>query len=282
MMILFAGAAQAKNAEIDKPLEDVYLSRSDLGVFCLADGITRSRDPWGRYPQPSPAKIAAELAVTSIMNAVCRSPRNESDIENVLQYAFEQANGAIAACAGDGGASRDCECYDLPGTTATCVVLGETWLAYGHVGDGALVQISKQGRIAQLTSNQTAAAEAWFSERPFLNRSTRTRISRGMFRNNPRSQYGYGALTGERIALDMVEYGFSRMSIGDRLLLFSDGLKLWFDRLLVDRAFAAMSGHWLDAGDLASILDSAAEEERRQGVRSDDKTLIAVTIDGTE
>lgn len=278
MVRLWSSFVQRKNSESDKPLEDVCSSRLDSGAFCVADGITRCRDAFGRYPNPSLGKLAAEVAVQQIMDTVCSSSRAESGIDMLLPEAFNNANKAIGIHASE---MSSCDFYfnDLPGTTATCAIVREMGVTFGHIGDSMLVRISKDGTIIRLTHNQTANAERWFQTQRYLSASARILISRHHFRNNPGQEFGYGALTGEPAALDMVEYGFCETSAGDRLLLFSDGLNLWFDRVLADLNFATMVRNWLDAGELETIVDSAEREERRWRGKMDDKTLLVVAIE---
>jgi serine/threonine protein phosphatase PrpC len=274
---LVSSFVQRKNSELDKPLEDVCSCRPDSGAFCVADGITRSRDALGRYPCPSPGKRAAEIAVGEIINALCSIHGHEKGSEKLLRIAFHNANTAIGSYARMNG-PHDFHFHDLPGTTATCALIRGMRVGYGHVGDGTLVRMSNEGAIARLTSNQTAKAEAWFQARSYLNREARNLISRRHFRNRPKAECGYGALTGEPIALEMVEYGVSDISVGDRLLLFSDGMSHWFARILVDLRFARVVRHWLDEGKLENVVDSAENEEKRWRGKADDKTLLVIAV----
>jgi len=104
--------------------------------------------------------------------------------------------------------------------------------------------------------------------------------TRRHLRNQPSTAHSYGVLTGEPAAAAYVVSGKFAVASGDRLMLCTDGLGSL-------RGYGADAGWhnlepWLRGGPsnaaLARLLDAVEDADERQGIRSDDKTVIVAQI----
>lgn len=269
--------AYRKNTQHDKPYEDAVAYDADSNVFCVTDGVTRSRTKTGTYPNPSLAAIAAAIAAKHLGGHwVFRRPNLISEALFSMRKRFAAANASIAELASE-FPNPHLLGDDLPGCVATAVVLSGSMIVYGHIGDTVLVRLSKAGEM-WLTTDQTAGVERWVRYHSYLDRSQQLLIIRRQFRNVIGFPESFGVLTGERKALSFVEYNVAPVQKGDRLLLFSDGVTSLFRRECKSPHVRRTVWRALARGDLDQVLEIAERLALRHRRTSDDKTLVSIEV----
>src|SRR3989344_3574280 len=77
-----------------KPNEDAFLVSKKFPVFAVADGVTQSLYPNGRYALPHGAKEAAHIFCHTIVKYLEKNT-NEKAIKNTFRQAFGTANQKI-------------------------------------------------------------------------------------------------------------------------------------------------------------------------------------------
>jgi serine/threonine protein phosphatase PrpC len=273
-----ADSISRRNQSVDKPNEDAYFVDVAARAFSVVDGVTRSRDQSGRYPDPSPAKKAADLVVATASKVLNVVPRNCP--ESLLRFAFRSANEAIRGYAAD-LPKNDYLFNDYPGAVTTMLLIDGDFATYAHIGDCILLHIDEDGRVTRLTEEQTAKAQDWvLSSSVPLSDLERYRKLRMRCRNIKDSPYCFGVLTGEPIAETFVTVGRRQLSPGDVLILLSDGfgpfLELPPERGSVILRPDALQDLW--TGDLRSLADKTEKVEVDMHKRSDDKTAIHIKL----
>lgn len=267
-----------KNLEVDKPYEDWAIIDEAHGVFCVADGVTRIRNQNQIYPTPSPATEAAKIASREIVDFIAaHSVYSESDALLILKEAFLTANMKIKDYASTLPAA-DFLWNDLPGCVATTVVLRNNRAIYAHLGDTVLAHIQDGLEFAKLTTDQTKSVLLWASQNKSMNTLERLAAIRKSFRNRLGTAESYGVLTGEEEAISFIEYGSRQLAVGDRLLLFTDGLSRWFEFCCATADGRAFIVAELKKNTLENILIAAEELDKSLKIPSDDKTLISIEL----
>lgn len=278
MTAMLAVACSRRNRSPDKPNEDAFAVHLDAegAVLVVADGVTRSRDAAGRYPDPSGAALAARLAARELAAALAAGDGTPD-----LAAAFARANRAIDRANRAHGvwARLDYGAHDLWGVVATAVAVRAGIAHWGHLGDTALLHLPAAGGLISRARDQVAAASAWLDALPAAELAAaggRDPYARRHLRNHPGLAHSYGVLTGEEAALAYVETGSFALAPDDRLGLLSDGLGSL--RRSGDAGAWAALDPWLraDPADdaLERLLDAAEEADARSEVRSDDKTVV--------
>ncbi len=267
-----------RNRSIDKPNEDGFWADAKSGAFCIADGVTRSRSSEGAYPNPSPAKKAADIAVQTAARMLVASPRTSP--EQVILSAFRAANEAIASYA-DTLPRADYWCNDYPGAVATMLVIDQDLATYAHLGDCMLLHLNERGDATRLTEDQTANAQRWFqSQREKLSEAERYKTMRQKFRNTEDSEYRFGVLTGESAALTFVTVGERRFAPGDVLVMLSDGfgsvLPISPERGPVSLKPDVLEDLFHCRLEILARKTEKADEDL--GKKSDDKTAIHIAL----
>lgn len=283
-MRLCVQAISRKNLTPDKPNEDAYTYDAERGIFCLADGITRSRDAAGSYPQPSSATIAAGILANEalrFLQACHLAGQPSATIAQRLRDAFAAANIAIARYTATQPQPNFID-HDYPGTVGTLLVVQDSQAIWAHLGDTVLLQLCTDGTNRILTRDQVQVVDRWlFAEGVRWPPDERLVRVRRDIRNNPAAQAGFGALTGEAAALAFVETGTTKIAPGDELALLTDGFdSVWIEsgknlreQNMVPERLAAL----LRNGALEELVSETAAADVALGSRSDDKTAILVT-----
>jgi protein phosphatase len=188
--------------------EDSYSTRSDIGLFVVADGMG------GHVAGEVASRVAVE-AIEAFIQETAGADKNRTwpfpfdpalSLEaNRLKAAFRLANRRIASAIADS--------QDLRGmaTTASAVLMGKESASVGHVGDSR-VYVLRQGTLAQITHDHS-----WVEEQVRAGTLTPSAARQHPWRNVvTRALSG-----GEDPEVDVTEV---TPVPGERYLLCSDGL----------------------------------------------------------
>jgi PPM family protein phosphatase len=188
--------------------EDSYSTRSDIGLFVVADGMG------GHVAGEVASRVAVE-AIEAFIQETAGADKNRTwpfpfdpalSLEaNRLKAAFRLANRRIASAIADS--------QDLRGmaTTASAVLMGKESASVGHVGDSR-VYVLRQGTLAQITHDHS-----WVEEQVRAGTLTPSAARQHPWRNVvTRALSG-----GEDPEVDVTEV---TPVLGERYLLCSDGL----------------------------------------------------------
>jgi serine/threonine protein phosphatase PrpC len=228
------------------PQEDALLV--DNNVFAVADGITR--DPLGvtdftglskeealqTYPNPSPAKFAADAFVDGFVEYFRLNP-NSTDIK----AAFEACNHKIATLNADKNPNPDYLINDYWACVAAGAVVKDYKLYWGNVGDCNIRVLSSTGEVKLITTDSVANFDKHFHDeqnRPAefdWRKPEWRRFVRQEYRNNSQKiangeVVGYGALTGELTARPFMNFGELDLMVGDYVLIYSDGFESYWQQ----------------------------------------------------
>jgi serine/threonine protein phosphatase PrpC len=236
--------------------EDSYSTRSDVGLFVVADGMG------GHVAGEVASRVAVE-AIEAFIQETAGADKNRTwpfpfdptlSLEaNRLKAAFRIANRRIA--------SRIADSQDLRGmaTTASAILLGEKHACVAHVGDSR-VYVLKDGELHQITHDHS-----WVEEQ--VRAGT---LSPSAARQHPWRNVVTRALSGgDDPEVDVTEI---TPASGDRYLLCSDGLFT----VLADQSIADILGRRelsLDAV-CAQLIEAA-----NQGGGPDNITTLVLEID---
>lgn len=220
-----------KTIGFEFPIEDQFYASETEAI--VADGITR--DPIGisnlstcspkdfleRYPRPS----GAELAAKTICNTFSKT--NGSLMEKLIkcnESVRKLNNKYISKC--------DYLENDYYGAVASCISIGKYILNYAYVCDCGITIYDKLGNI----KFQTKDDKKLYSD-PYINKigiswnlpESRVIVRRD-YRNNPNNIQdnkcvSYGAITGEKSAIEFIKTGQFEISDGDIIAVYSDGFK---------------------------------------------------------
>jgi len=236
--------------------EDSYSTRSDIGLFVVADGMG------GHVAGEVASRVAVE-AIEAFIQETAGADKNRTwpfpfdpalSLEaNRLKAAFRLANRRIA--------SRIADSQDLRGmaTTASAILLGDRHACVGHVGDSR-VYLLKEGQLLQITHDHS-----WVEEQ--VRAGT---LSPSAARQHPWRNVVTRALSGG----DDPEVDVTEMSpmTGDRYLLCSDGL---FSVLQDQRIAEILGNRKLTLEAVCAELIQAANE----GGGPDNITTLVLEID---
>src|SRR5688572_23154556 len=82
-----------------KPNEDAFLVAKKFPIFAVADGVTQSHYPSGRYALPYGAKEAAEIfckaTIEYLENNLDLKKTDDKEIKNAITQAFNTTNEGI-------------------------------------------------------------------------------------------------------------------------------------------------------------------------------------------
>lgn len=246
-----------------KPQEDVLNFDEKLGIFLVADGITRTPGSSG-YPDPSPAKLAADRFLETAMDVLRRGPSTEEG----MREACRAGNQSVRDLNVELGLWDHCDYWenDFAGAVFAGLLLKDTNFVWGFMTDCGIVHLSSDGKILWMTEDRLAPVRQYFPPPPqtkerqiSIRRDLRNRPSSGMDRT-------YGAFTGEEEALSYLEVGTRSFNAGDTLLVFTDGAL----PLVKNGEFRLL----LCAGTTADIERFALDSAHRQ--HDGEKTLVAV------
>ncbi len=198
-----------------RPEEDSfrYSKKSNEIIIAVADGITRDLVK-GKYPDPSPAKIAADLFCESFLkksslryvnDQIKRLNNEENPMKDYLENDFW-------ACVAVGGVIKDYK------------------LSYEFIADCGLAVFNKEGKLKFKTANEGPNSKGSIDEEvkkkysTGFNKPKGRKIIRSKYRNNLDEPLAYGALTGEKNAEHYVGGGEIDLEEEDYVLFYTDGM----------------------------------------------------------
>lgn len=247
------GLKKNQNTSYFKPIEDHLGFDADRELFVICDGVSRDKPSAGNdYPNPSPSRLAAQIAVQTILAASEKLS---------LQTAFLQANGNIG--------KKNAATYEgnfPPGTTALAACLNGNQMYVAHIGDCILGVFSLDGHFRQLTASQTAPL---YRSRDSGKRYSAAEIRQGMC-NVISHPLSYGVLDGNQNAAHFIETFSVLLRPGDTVVMMSDGLEMMLEQshLQMLRTLSF---------DLIAEYVELLEGSRQK--RSDDKAMIRFVVE---
>lgn len=218
-----------------------YERKGNSLIVAVADGITR--DPKGitvlpnlkdkrgieeareNYPNPSPAKKAADLFCDSFLDYLKKKDGDERNVREAFAYGNRRIHDRLnkdlkvdylendyAGCVASGGVIRDGELY------------------YGFITDCGVCVFNIEGELKFRTSDERPGSKGSINEeiKNKYNSSFKfpegRKIIRSRYRNNPLEPLAYGALTGEELALHYTRTGNVNIKTGDKIIFYTDGI----------------------------------------------------------
>lgn len=212
-----ASASSYRNERTDcknlKPNEDRFKVDPERGLIAIADGITRTVTPDGRYPDPSPSAEAAEIFCSTVQRAAREISRLTP---GAMRSIIAQGNQAVREFNNSQFPDFDFANKDRAGLAAVVgIVEGDTlWLA--SIADCWCVGF-RDGAPKKLAWEKTSHARAEYLRLGEIS-------ARETLRNKPSHPLSYGAFTGEPEAMRFVEYRAVPLHNMSRLIFASDGL----------------------------------------------------------
>ncbi len=218
-----------KTMNCNFPVEDQFYADENEAI--VADGITR--DPIGlddlaaytfeemlaKYPRPSGAEMAAK--------EICQTFYKSS---GSLEEKLKKCNNNIKKLNEKNIKVCDYLQNDLYGAVASCIKIEDGVLYYAYICDCGVIIYDSQGNIKfQTDDDKVLYADPYISkiEIPWHLPEARVIIRRD-FRNKPNNIkdgkcVSYGAITGEREALNFIRSGKKKIEKGDLIAVYSDG-----------------------------------------------------------
>jgi protein phosphatase len=257
----FEFAAMTDRGLLRPANEDAYVARPDLGLFAVADGVSRS--PAGQ--------LAAHLAVRSLerhfVRARGRGPRGTAESERRrLARAFVAAHKRIGA-AGE----RHPQHAGMATTMAALALAGDK-VAIAHVGDSRVYR-ARGGRVARLTMDHSIAEDRRF----------RAETPNALVLTDPAAQRLLTRVVGHEEPL-AVTTRVERVLPGDMLLLCTDGLSAVVPRQILELVLpndgwflGKGGGHGRTAG-LPDVISNWLREQVYRFRAPDNLTQILLTF----
>lgn len=196
--------------------EDAFLAFPARARFVVADGVTRPLAPDGRYPDPSPARLAAECVVAAARQATwCDSPDTLLGASNrrvgELNDSLGLDNPAVVGP------------REPAGVVAAVAQVVDAHLAWAYVGDAGVALLHPRYGVLHETPDDVALARRCFP-RSVTEPASRQVIHR--LRNRPFGHAGsYGVLTGEDTAIGFIRRGTWPLDAAHVCVVFSDGFR---------------------------------------------------------
>lgn len=208
-------------------------------IISAADGITR--DPEGldtipdieeerikiaqKYPNPSPARQAAELFCNTFISFLHTQEINNEDI---IKKAFDYSNQEIYKKLNK---SLDVNYLDrdYAGCVASGGIIQNGMLFCGFITDCGVCIFDKKGNLKFRTNDESPNKDIGKilqeKYKTSFKYSKGRRIIRSIYRNNLQEPLAYGALTGEAAAINYVRTSSLKLEKDDSVIFYTDGMK---------------------------------------------------------
>lgn len=268
-----------------KPHEDA-LSIKD-NIFCVADGITR--DPSSpldfgslsmeellkNYPDPSPARMAADLFCQSFTEFLAGKKKSQASLKD----GFIFANQRIRELNDRMNPSPDYLVNDYYACVASVCVINDEKLHWGYVGDCGLIVFDEKRNAKFQTPDGLENFLAYMANHSgYWHDSERRKLIRSQFRNNPEQIIGgkcvsYGALTGEKRAESFFQFGTYKLSSGDLVVVYSDGFAKTID---APGFYEKIISSLIDHSVFLSFDKSLAQQDYEKFGK--ERTLVAIKL----
>ena len=235
-----------KTTGFDFPVEDQFYATETEAI--VADGITR--DPIGindlstcspkefleKYPRPSGAELAAKVICDTFAKT------NGSLMEKLIkcnERVRKLNDKYILKC--------DYLENDYYGAVASCISIKNNILYYAYICDCGIIVYDSLGNIKfQTIDDKELYSDSYIDKIgiPWNLPEARVIVRRD-YRNNlsniqDSKCVSYGAITGEKTALEFIRTGQIELTDGDRVAVYSDG----FTKFLHDKNFISQILHF--------------------------------------
>lgn len=220
---------------LNLPEEDCFRFDKKLGIFAVADGITR--DPEGiieipgllevseiesvieNYPRPSPAGIAAGVFCDCFLDFLKK--------EKNIKKGFKFCNKEIKKLNDENNPHPDYLVNDFWACVGAGGFVFDGKLYWGFVGDCGVAVFDKKGKLKFKTKDEVVSKKRGKEIENKYNTEFKfakgRKITRSLYRNNPANPLAYGALTGEKNAEGYFKFGCLDLVEGDFVVFYSDG-----------------------------------------------------------
>lgn len=272
-----------------KPNEDSAIFDPVREIFIVCDGVSHRPERTDRchlYPPKSLSQMAANIFAVNVHSTLTNLLREKDkdsgqqpprpDYSALLKTAVNIGNKAVLNLnvTHNNGQEPDFINADLGSTCAIVAFIRGGMFYYCYIGDCAGYRLPKATGTdtptwERFTKNQVAAYEEWRDSQTQEERQKPEFIQNrnSYIRNNKDHDLGYGVITGEKKALDMVDY--DSFPVGpqapySKVVLASDGYEALFLRR--PEIVITTPGH---------LLSEALALERSNNV-TDDKTIVVV------
>jgi serine/threonine protein phosphatase PrpC len=220
-----------------KPQEDSYAMTDS--VYCVAGGITR--DPLSpldfndlpieklleKYPNPSPAKMAADCFCKNFIQFL----ENKTATEDLMKKAFTFTNEKIKKLNQKLNPKPDYLINDFYACVVSGGIIHDNKLFWASIGDCWVMIVGKTGEIKFRSPNGLENFLNYIQDHQekWSNPERRKEI-RSQYRNNPNKiidgkGVSYGALTGEGAAESFIKAGLQKLENGDLVVFYNDGFE---------------------------------------------------------
>lgn len=217
-----------------KPNEDAVLVSKKFPILAVADGVTQSHYENGRYALPYGAKMSAQIfcksSVKYLEKALAQKNLSPIQIKKIIKESFDSANDKIKALNENhkiNEKTMDYVQHDWFDTVGVVAVVASGVLSYGVVGDCGLVVFDKHNKKKFQTRDGVHPAVLQFEKKypdfASFSKDKRALLIHKELRNNPDGQ-GYGSFTGEASVQTYYVLGSKKLTKGDMVVLYSDGL----------------------------------------------------------
>ena len=264
-----------------KPNEDAYLISKKFPIFAVADGVTQSHYPNGRYALPYDAKEAAHIfckaTVEYLENNLAIKDASDKKVRETIARAFDFTNQKIRNLNEQHGIQKrmDYKEHDWFDTVGVVVIMVKNTLYYGFVGDCGLVIFDKNNNKKFQTKDMVQPAvnrfKKMYPDSETWDLLQHQFVIRKDFRNNPDKKIGYGSFTGQLGVENYYAFGKKELHKGDMSVLYSDG----FFELLKHPNFLKVlrkgQKNMLDS----FVMKKAKENHKKYG---DDRTFISIVL----
>jgi len=217
-------------------------------IFTVFDGVTMLHQK--PYPNPSPAKKAAELGSLEIIDHIGKNYGDENGIK-VIKKAFEHANKKIKEYNDSLGLTEstvDFLSKQYASTTCSYGYIKDETLYFGQLNDsGVMVFDAERNKEVDFVYNSTLYVQLITqleSAGEFLPGSPEEHVFvRSNVVNNPdleieNKKVNFGVLDGRENAKKFLHYGSSHLFSGQIILFYTDGfIPFVYDKEFIDLLF---------------------------------------------
>lgn len=265
------------------PKEDYFEINEAPLIVAVADGITREKYESNFSGAYEVAKIFCKTSVSYLRNVLENS--SKTNIENYLKKAFELANGKIWELNKKYKIPEIIDFLDNDyfGTTAVLGTIVDKKLYLARICDCGAMVIYK-GKITFQTPDiwkNLGKYDNRYGEKPDEPKKRRQFIQK-FLRNKPElfDKYGrrisYGVLTGEKEALDFIEFYDINLNKEEVVLFYTDGFEPYFQK----KEFLQIFQHWKNKNNwVKNELENISIQMAKENEKFDrERTLVAVKI----
>lgn len=152
-------------ASTDRPQEDTLLSDEKNGISLVADGVTRTPGVAG-YPNPSPAKLAADRLLYTTHDALLSLPKTPKS----FHQAWRAGNEGVRQLNQKIGLWDHCDYreHDLAGAVCAGAWLHNHELLWAFLTDCGVATLSPTGAMLWETPDRLASVQQYFPNSPQL------------------------------------------------------------------------------------------------------------------